>query len=1026
MDKNKVKSILPKPSPLLQSQTTSPNIVGANKRKSMPGNGTEFNVNKKQRSKSATSIQTKKKLIKKEDNLSSLASPNNKLVKTNSNNSINMSPPIINQSNHDDNSQDKSSKQTGHRPVTSCTFCRQHKIKCNASENYPKPCQRCDRMGLKCEIDPQFRPKKGSQIQSLKSDVDELKAKIEMLTKNESLLTQALNQHNMNFLQQQKQQQVTPNSNNQFSHHNHQQQQLYNTTPVQRPALGSLSNVSTNHNTPTQFHLEASSHIGTPANLNDSAPTHTNPNLSYVLHQDSSDNSPVDRNLDSYKTNNHINLNANHNETNDTATPNTRFNLEDQSEYTTISEFILGSVRLPLEKANELHDRFMDKFLPFLPIVTSNSATELYNKSQLLFWSIILTAALSEPEPTLYMSLASLIKQLAIETCWIRTPRSTHVIQALIILSIWPLPNEKVLDDCSYRFIGLAKNLSLQLGLHRGGEFIQEFSRTQVSLGPDAELWRTRSWLAVFFCEQFWSSVLGLPPSINTTDYLLENARVDNNLPKNFRCLISLSIFQCKLVNVMGISVTRSDGLLEPSNRAGSLNILDRELERLRFKLPIDEGSVIEIYYLYIKLMICCFAFLPGTPIEDQVKYVSSAYLSATRIITITSQMISSNTIMLIELPIYVRQAITYSVLLLFKLHLSRYLIDKYVDSARQSIVTVHRLLRNTLSSWKDLQNDILRSAKVLENLNIVLYTYPEIFDGDDENQEIIGGGSIITRMRSHLTASLFYDLVWCVHEARRRTLIDKNKGPNSPKDKKSHRNSHMRKAAPLPFYNQITKDDFKTITTTTPNGTTITTLVPTDQAMTQARSNASANGMNKPLEINGIPLAMLEATGSIKDMKKNSGHEVADPMNTLTGAGPANTAAFKAANERNLKSEDVSKDDTVPPNSSFGNEFNPNLSGTIPQVPQFESLPSQIPQQGNQQMLMSTNTEGSPATFNYGMPGAVLPSSNLGSSATNMGGMADQMDNFFQQQSNGWLNNDNYQDDDFLGWFDVNMIPEK
>ena len=88
------------------------------------------------------------------------------------------------------------------------------------------------------------------------------------------------------------------------------------------------------------------------------------------------------------------------------------------------------------------------------------------------------------------------------------------------------------MDDCSYRFVGLAKNLSLQLGLHRGGEFIQEFSRNQVSLGPDAERWRTRSWLAVFLCEQFWSSLLGLPPSINTTDYLLENARVDKSLPK--------------------------------------------------------------------------------------------------------------------------------------------------------------------------------------------------------------------------------------------------------------------------------------------------------------------------------------------------------------------------------------------------------------------------------------------------------------------------------------------------------------
>ena len=58
----------------------------------------------------------------------------------------------------------------------------------------------------------------------------------------------------------------------------------------------------------------------------------------------------------------------------------------------------------------------------------------------------------------------------------------------------------------------------------------------------------------------------------------------------------------------MGISVTRPDGLLEPLNRAGSLSLLDRELERLRFKLQFEEGPI-EVYYLYIKLMICCFAF---------------------------------------------------------------------------------------------------------------------------------------------------------------------------------------------------------------------------------------------------------------------------------------------------------------------------------------------------------------------------------------------------------------------------------
>ncbi|KAG7662806.1 SEF1 [[Candida] subhashii] len=946
-EKTKVKSILPKPSPISSSSSPPPPLIPP---KPTKRRATDSSIDVKSRKKSNSSTPNSRNqspaiAIPTLINNQSTAPP---ILKSESESSGMMDISMGNTTpTKTSSSSSKSSKQTGHRPVTSCTFCRQHKIRCNASEKYPMPCQRCDKMGLKCEIDPQFRPKKGSQIQSLKSDVDELKAKIEMLTKNESLLTQALNQHNLNFLHHQ-QQDPTSRTNSIHS---------YAGSPMTND--GGVSPVNNFYVAPV------------PSITSINVPTHLAPT-------ENSDNSP-------------------------STTMNTPMDHQQklpEIEYKPISEFILGDVTLPLSKANELHDKFMRKYLPLLPIIVSRSATELYHKSQLLFWAVILTASLGEPEPTLYMSLASLIKQLAIETCWIRTPRSTHVIQALIILSIWPLPNVKVLDDCSYRFVGLAKNLSLQLGLHRGGEFIQEFSRNQVSLGPDAERWRTRSWLAVFFCEQFWSSLLGLPPSINSTDYLLENARVDKSLPKDFRCLISLSIFQCKLVNVMGISVTRPDGLLEPSNRAGSLSLLDRELERLRFKLQFAEGSAIEVYYLYIKLMICCFAFLPGTPIEDQVKYVSSAYLAATRIITIVSQLVS-NDFALIELPIYVRQAMTYSVFLLFKLHLSRYLIDKYVDSARQSIVTVHRLLRNTLSSWKDLENDISRTAKVLENLNIVLYTYPDIFLNDTENDD----ASIITRMRSHLTASLFYDLVWCVHEARRRTLLDKN-NPSKSKPEPTER-----KLLPLPFYNQITKDDFKTITKTSPNGTTITTLVPTDQAMNQARSTAAE--LNKPLEINGIPLTMLEATGSMRDaafvQPEFAEHSPAPQQ--LPQQHPQQQHPLPAMQPQQQQQQlplPSQQHHQVPMNQAMTPRMN---QGYLPTIDEFQQPMFMSPgtQQQQQQQAQAHDPFG----------GAATP-------ANGAGGFVSQIDTFFQQQSHGWMNNDNYQDEDFLGWFDVNMLPEQ
>ena len=166
----------------------------------------------------------------------------------------------------------------------------------------------------------------------------------------------------------------------------------------------------------------------------------------------------------------------------------------------------------------------------------------------------------------------------------------------------------------------------------------------------------------------------------------------------------------------------------------------------------------VEIYYLYLKMMICVFAFLPETPLQDQAIYISKAYHAATRVVTLFSGLADQRRI--IEYPIYIRQPVSLSAFILFRLHLSPLLLPQYVESCRQSVVTVHRLYRNMLTAWKDVENDISRTAKVLEKLNFVIITHPELFTK---------APGIITRMRSHLTASLFYELIWAIHEARRR-----------------------------------------------------------------------------------------------------------------------------------------------------------------------------------------------------------------------------------------------------------------
>lgn len=844
----------------------------------------------------------------------------------------------------------------GHRPVTSCTHCRQHKIKCNASERFPAPCQRCEKMGLTCEIDPQFRPKKGSQIQSLRNDVDELKLKIEYLQRNESLIAQALaNQQTNNFMRNDHAPQISSPLNS-----------LNGDSPPGATSVKTILKrephllMDRRTSQPGSRHSDSPSSI--PQLLNDSAPT----------------NSDHSRDLPPFLE---MSVRANTAQPEDpTASPHSQKSTASNSN--NISEFVLGDVYLSLHKANKLHETFMRDYNPYFPVMSSTTASELYSQSQLLFWVVCLTACLSDPEPTLYNQLSSLIKQLAIETCWIRTPRSTHISQALLILCMWPLPNQKVLDDCSYRFVGLAKSLGYQLGLHRG-KFISEFSRTQVAL-PDAEKWRTRSWLGIFFAEQFWASQLGLPPSLQT-DYLIENARVDKNLPKNFRSLISLSIFQAKLVNVMGSSVISPDGLMEARNRAGSLAILERELERLVFKLEIDD-TLVEVYYLYVKLTICCFAFLPETPTEDQTKYVTQAYLSATRIVTLASKILETKN--LIELPIYIRQSVSYSAFILFKLHLTPLLLDRYIDSARQSIVTVHRLFRNQLSAWKNVENDISRTAQVLEKLNFVLFTHPELYTKND---------GIITRMRSHLTGSLFYDLVWCIHEARRRTLEEQKHG-KPPQDQNKQQNDDKKKPVPLPFYNQINKDDFQTITTTTPGGTTITTLVPTENAMTTATANATAAGLSKPTEIKGIPVSMLDSTGSI-------------PASVFSNSN-LSSLNNSSSNLQDLRKIAGKNNASVTNNGNNGNNNNNGIDQESSSADTKDSKPI-------------TPSAQYPVSYDFGNVGVPSPSNPNFNAAydinNNDGASREDFDNFFQQQSAGWMEGN----DDVLGWFDMNMAPE-
>jgi hypothetical protein len=63
------------------------------------------------------------------------------------------------------------------RGARSCTLCRQMKARCNATEQYPKPCSRCAHLGKSpCMIEPSFRRvNKRARIAEIQNELEELK-----------------------------------------------------------------------------------------------------------------------------------------------------------------------------------------------------------------------------------------------------------------------------------------------------------------------------------------------------------------------------------------------------------------------------------------------------------------------------------------------------------------------------------------------------------------------------------------------------------------------------------------------------------------------------------------------------------------------------------------------------------------------------------------------------------------------------------------------------------------------------------
>ena len=179
--------------------------------------------------------------------------------------------------------------------------------------------------------------------------------------------------------------------------------------------------------------------------------------------------------------------------------------------------YFLEAVALEPESAVELLKHFERYYFREVPVMDKiESISEFMESSPLLFWSIMLVSAQWHDDLSyLYQQLLGphhrLLSQILEDAI-----ESVQVVQALLILSLWPVPRRTQSSDPRWNYINLAMSAASQMNIHQPlskSEAFQWFSGwTNTDLSATKVAIKAAIWLALFHTNVQISTFLGLAP----------------------------------------------------------------------------------------------------------------------------------------------------------------------------------------------------------------------------------------------------------------------------------------------------------------------------------------------------------------------------------------------------------------------------------------------------------------------------------------------------------------------------------
>lgn len=426
-------------------------------------------------------------------------------------------------------------------------------------------------------------------------------------------------------------------------------------------------------------------------------------------------------------------------------------------------------------RAQELFANFEQNFHFHLPILPNRFFhTDLHHihaQSDLLFWAVIVTSHLNQ-DPEEYSRLAAHVQNLVVVNCWLNTPRSVYSLVALLILTTWPLPDErshKIQDNIAVKYISLMKSLALQFGLHKL-TFLDEFSKkTSMDMdGTASNTIRERIYKYVNINSNYWLVFLGLSNSSYNgfhQDYLVNKAANVDIFNKeaygdtdNFiNSLLKVSLIQLKMNENM------NDLIATPSSvsKLIHLNMFEKILDGYSSTdaSPLVHNDLISLSVEFSKLQLYVYYF-------STVDITLSEY----RVVLFRTTACCSRILDLFEsqfgdvqnfnqVPIHYRFSIELASLVLLAIHSSPvlYRVEDYLV-VKKMFLRSYRIL-STGAQWNHLNNKLSKIIHKFDECSRV-----KLISAKSRS----GSFFLINKMTNYLVSGMHYELIWQIYQAEK------------------------------------------------------------------------------------------------------------------------------------------------------------------------------------------------------------------------------------------------------------------